>query len=866
MASVTFDGQSLTVDSRRIWLVSGTLYYARIPRELWRDRIRSARLAGLNCICVPVFWNVHEPQRGVFRFDGEADLHAFIRLIADEGMSVILRPGPFVGSGWDMGGLPAWLLDGQPIKLREADPLFMQAVAHYFEQVMEHVRDLLVTADKPGPIVMAQVEHEWLCGNDEQAEDYLGQLVRFLRESGCNVPFVSANNLWQQVSGTIDGWIGREHLLTNCRQLRVIRPDAPALVTSLFTGGIETWTGPTHRVSSDELVRSIIDASAAGAMVNLEPICGGTNFGFRGGRLLGGDDRFVATSFDGDAPISETGERTAKFTAIKRVCTFLSQFHDVFSHIHPHVHHAAAETGLSVVQQSGAHGNVVFITRDGDVDTQQIEIATPHGQSLPVFFGNDRVAWLLLSARLGGVATLDLTNLRPWAFLNRKMLVLFGPAGTPGLISLDSTLHSITVPTGSEPLVFKHDAITVVVLNEQQVDAAVIEGGQLRLEGKGGAAVFEHSGEAKRVKSEVRPKLTPPKLGKWDVASLAAYATGKAPRFATLDGPKSLEACGVDYGYGWYRLRLKRKKAGKVNLMIPRAADRLHLYTDGKLRGILGVGHGATLEPLTVNLAAGDNDVVFLADNLGRFAEGLALDRPSGIFGPVLDVKELKLGKPAITSEPRADVFALRGFVPGASTDDRGPYPRVTWTVNLASKEPLVLTLTGPRPRSVVLLNGTPIGFDLDHAMTTTLLLDGVKKGANRITLAHIETSDGKPIDATLHQATEVLSTTGSWWYARWQMPDASAFGSDRTADAPAFFRATFPLESTARPLLAEITGGTKGQIYLNGHNIGRYVGAGRKTKSPRSYYLPEPWLKVGENELIVFDEHGKSPAVKLVV
>lgn len=56
-------------------------------------------------------WNFHEPAPGVFDFDGQHDAAAFIRLAQEEGMHVLLRPGPYVCAEWDFGGLPAWLLD-----------------------------------------------------------------------------------------------------------------------------------------------------------------------------------------------------------------------------------------------------------------------------------------------------------------------------------------------------------------------------------------------------------------------------------------------------------------------------------------------------------------------------------------------------------------------------------------------------------------------------------------------------------------------------------------------------------------------------------------------------------------------------------
>ena len=75
-----------------------------MPRPLWRDRLTKLRLAGLNTVQTYVEWAWHEPRPGQFRFSGEFDLPAFLRLAASLGLDVILRPGPFIDAERDFGG------------------------------------------------------------------------------------------------------------------------------------------------------------------------------------------------------------------------------------------------------------------------------------------------------------------------------------------------------------------------------------------------------------------------------------------------------------------------------------------------------------------------------------------------------------------------------------------------------------------------------------------------------------------------------------------------------------------------------------------------------------------------------------------
>ncbi|MEX0745431.1 MAG: beta-galactosidase, partial [Phycisphaeraceae bacterium] len=150
MSTITFDGQSFIVDSRRVWLVSGAIHYPRVPHELWRDRIRAARQAGLNCIDTPVFWNLHEPRPGRFDFAGRQDLRRFVQTVGEEGMYCLLRPGPYIGAACDFGGHPAWLAAGDGVKLREAAPAYLEACARYLGAVMREVRELQLTTPTQG--------------------------------------------------------------------------------------------------------------------------------------------------------------------------------------------------------------------------------------------------------------------------------------------------------------------------------------------------------------------------------------------------------------------------------------------------------------------------------------------------------------------------------------------------------------------------------------------------------------------------------------------------------------------------------------------------------------------------------------------
>ncbi|MBZ0172037.1 MAG: beta-galactosidase, partial [Phycisphaerales bacterium] len=209
MASVTYDGRSFMLDGRRVWIVGGSIHYARLPRAEWAGRIAAARQAGLNTVETPVVWSRHEARPGQFDFGGDNDLRHFVQLVGEAGMHVILRTGPFVGSGYDAGGIPAWLLAQAGVEPRTGSGPFLEACSRYITALAGQIKDLQVTSTgKGGPILLVQSEHAWTCGHEELARAYLGELLRYLREAGISVPVINSNGLWQSVEGEIECWSG----------------------------------------------------------------------------------------------------------------------------------------------------------------------------------------------------------------------------------------------------------------------------------------------------------------------------------------------------------------------------------------------------------------------------------------------------------------------------------------------------------------------------------------------------------------------------------------------------------------------------------------------------------------------------------
>lgn len=923
MAIITHDGQSFLIDGKRLWIVSGMVDYFRIPRSDWKHRIRLASEAGLNTILVRTPWALHESRRGDFNFDGDLDVQHFVSLIAGHGMNVILRPGPFIGSDLDLGGVPAWLLGEQNINLREGTGGFLEAASRFMGRLLDRLKNMQAT--NGGPICLVQCEHEWYCGNPEAAEAYLLEIARFIREHNFDVPLINTNNLWQRREETIDTWSGRDQMLSHLRQLRTIHPNYPLLVGDFTIGEYDRWGRKRpEALDGPALMHRLGQVLAAGSQFNLTPFAGGTNFGFSGGRVVGTLDEYHTASAENHAPVSEAGRRGGTFPHVRRLCTFASQFGKVFASLEPRNGPAIlaveglekgqweSTSGFSVVQLSGSQGSVVFVFGEEGKTKEHATIILSNGQSVPVHLGDQTLSWCIMDVHIGGRARLDWTNLNALATNHNNILVLFGASGQPGLVSINYSLLEFKVPDSHVPHVEVHEDITLVICNESTVDATflkndVVHVGILGFDGDGNPIPhpeFKHRLEvtpggkvAKRSISIEPHKRSSASLGEWAGAALTEYLDGSAPRFAAIDGALPMERCANGYGYGFVRIALPKSSARKANLLCPGAGDRVHVFVKGQREAIVGSGPGASGGAFAAHVPGSKSEnpghIVVLVDNLGRFAGGNEMNEGKGLFHQVHEVTAVRLGKPSIEDGPTVNPFTLKRYFEGLHGGEMTAGRDLMWTFEYRKKTPVIVEVKGAAAPALVRVNGTTVGLytgatgrPLLHAVVNPEIL---KRGKNEVRIAPIGGAQHAQFEkaVALYESEEVITEGAAWSYAKWEQPKAGAFKPvDRallreTADRPAWFKTTLTVRdhaaalgtSTEEPegLWFEPVGMSKGQVFLNGMNVGRYWvadPAGKSVGPQKRYLLPKAWLRpAGEtNDLVIFDEHGCDPSKARVV
>ena len=310
------------LDGKPLQIMSGEMHPARIPSVYWRHRIQMAKAMGCNTIAAYLFWNYLEPQPGKFDFKTEnRDVAKFFRICQEEGMWVILRPGPYVCGEWELGGIPPYLLRIPDIKLRCMDPRYTQAVDRYIGQVASRVKPLLVA--NGGPILMVQVENEYgSYGNDRT---YMEWLRKTWVKHGVAGPVYTADGPTEYMleAGSLPGAaVGLDSggRLGDWDLAERMNPGVPVFSSETYPGWLthwgENWASASTEGISEE-VKFLLDNRKS---FNLYVIHGGTNFGFTAGANSGGKGYEPdVTSYDYDAPIGEQGNATAKYTALREL-------------------------------------------------------------------------------------------------------------------------------------------------------------------------------------------------------------------------------------------------------------------------------------------------------------------------------------------------------------------------------------------------------------------------------------------------------------------------------------------------------------------------------------------------------------------
>lgn len=195
--------QAFTINEEKKFIYGGELHYFRVPKNEWEDRIKKVKEAGCNLISTYIPWMWHEKEEGNIDLEGrttpERDLRTFLKMIEEQEMYCLVRPGPYVMSEIKNHGIPYWVNAKYPQVVAKKQngqahptdvvsylhPTFIEKVESWYKAVCEVVAPMQITEGKN--VIMLQLDNEvgmlqWVTNQADYNEDTLTHFDAYLKE------------------------------------------------------------------------------------------------------------------------------------------------------------------------------------------------------------------------------------------------------------------------------------------------------------------------------------------------------------------------------------------------------------------------------------------------------------------------------------------------------------------------------------------------------------------------------------------------------------------------------------------------------------------------------------------------------------
>ena len=921
---INFDGRGFLLNGKRTFLVSGGMEYCRVPRALWRDRLLRLKRAGFNTVEIYNMWNFHEPKKGQFDFAGDHDLDAFLKLVKAMDLYAVVRVGPYVCAEWDSGGYPVWLRFEPGVRVREANPQFEAAVDRYWEKLIPIVAANQI--NRGGSVIMVQLENEHPQGwGKEMPNAYFTHLRDKAVSLGLQVPYFfsglhhgsdpAGNGPWSS-AGRTNPWYTTEFWSVwydkynqteadaetyDRRMWKVLAYGGNGLNFYMLHGGtnFDTW-------NDDEDTSSYDYGAAIGQAGDLRP----TFYRFKRAALFARSFATVLEDSDNatDAYASAATDAGIRVTARKAPAgTILFLDNHGSEPVKTQIKGDAGGLFPTSGPLTVAPGQILpVITNYALAPGITLERSTP----LLGIFPQGKTITLVADGPVGdpvemsfGIITGSASGPGPHVMLGGiSRLQQQVRAGAPQVYTVQAGTYTIRTLVMSTDLADRTWAVNdKIIVGPEFVGDTAMQGGHLSLsteQATGPATdglVFGEGATPGHLlpTAPMAPLPAAPTLSAWQMRRGDGEARPDFNDAAWKEGtdPLPMGADG-DYGaYAWYRTTVTAPKAGTYTLRLTDAGDWLSVFVNGH-----HVVSSPARRPIRLTLPAGPSPLAVLTTHYGR-------PKLFGYLGPIDKVDIKGLGGPVVLALGDIQGQALTHWrVKNDSAPDKATPPTdatgADWRDAKVGEDVFshqrgfawyrttLPALPGAHRRlhfedvddnATVYLNGKQIATHEGYGKPFDVPLDSAWQSAGPNELAVLVENTAGTGGINVAVSLETVAAGDEMPIQGWKMRGGieetsharwTAATGGLSDGAPAFYRATFdttpPGETGPHPILRVATTGlSHGFVWLNGHNLGRYP----EKIAVDGLYLPECWLKSGRNELVVFDEEGRSPAqVKLWV
>ncbi len=183
----------IAFNGKPIFPVMGEFHYARYRSEDWERELAKMKAGGVSVVATYVFWIHHEEEEGVWDFSGRRNLRRFVELCQKNGLSVLLRIGPWCHGECRNGGSPDWIALQKDFPIRTDNGQYLSYVRRWFLKIEEQVHGLFFKDG--GAIIGVQIENEYRSYAEKDREvrkRYMHKLKEMAVECGFCVPLYTA--------------------------------------------------------------------------------------------------------------------------------------------------------------------------------------------------------------------------------------------------------------------------------------------------------------------------------------------------------------------------------------------------------------------------------------------------------------------------------------------------------------------------------------------------------------------------------------------------------------------------------------------------------------------------------------------------
>ncbi len=793
-AFINYDKRGFIINGKRTFIVSAGIEYARVPRELWKDRLLRLKRGGYNTVEIYTFWNYHEAEEGKFNFSGGRDLDAFLKLVNKMNMFAIVRVGPYYCGEWNFGGYPIWLKFKPGLVARKDNAPFLDATDRFFDKLIPIVAQNQI--HEGGPVIMVQLENEhpesW---GTIVPNNYFSHLIKKSTSLGLQVPyFFSGLHPGNDPAGN---------------QKNLDDPSRPNPWFSTEFWGVWFFNyGPQPQDSTIYDRRTWKIVAHGGNGYNVYMAHGGSNFEYN-------NDRDMAASYDYGAGVGQAGDLRPIYYAYKRAAWFARSFEEILTNSKDGGNSSnwiMRDTSIKVNARVSPAGTITFLDNPGTT-AKKTFIQPP----------KNLTGALAVPARLAAgeiMPVIQNFTVAPGIKLD------WAPARIYTIVPQGKTTTIVTYADLNAPvqLYFSADSAINIIKSSSAFTNKMTK---LRFSAIVKAPSAEYIFQA----------------GGHQVRVLVMQSTLASKTWVVENGDENYIVTGPSY-VGETSLTNDKVRASVERPWNDRNPMPAVIYTAKESSWLSAKDFAAPPRPLTLKLAAWQiKPAIEAAATTFNDTSWKQSDQP------------LQMGADG-------DISSNAWYRTSVRVDTAGTY---------------ILKFKNLRERATLFVNGEKqdaeltdksFTFNLEAVKTNILSIFTAHNGRNKqlFFLGALDTIDVKGITGPV---TLERDSTNARVISGWKMkggpgdpfaPDGWRETQAENFAGPAFFRSTFTLPKTNANQTTiwrvNITSMGHGSVWVNGHNLGRYP---EKIKI-FGLYIPEVWLKEGENSIVIYDEDGTNP------